>query len=69
MKLSAAQKKLLHTLLVGFVTGALTYIAALAAGGPLPGIRAVLVGVGVAGVSRVAGVLLAKIETEPPKGA
>jgi hypothetical protein len=66
MSLSAGQKKVLHTVLVGFMTGGLTYISALAAGGKLPGIRAILVGVAVAGISRVAGLLLAKIETQPP---
>lgn len=66
MTLSAPQKKVWHTILVGFATGALSYVAALATGGPLPGIRAILVGVLVAGISRVAGVLLARVETQPP---
>jgi hypothetical protein len=64
--LSAGQKKLLHTALVGFATGALAYISSWIVGAPLPGWRVMLIAVLVAGFSRAAGALLAKIETQPP---
>jgi len=64
MKLSAAQKKLLHTAIGG----------ASAAGGYLlvnllplkPDLKVPLLGLCVAAIIRAAGALLARVETQPP---
>lgn len=66
MTLSTGQKKWLHTGIVGFATGVMAYVSGLIVGNPLPEWRVLLIAVLVAGFSRAAGALLAKVETEPP---
>jgi hypothetical protein len=71
MTLSANQKKWLHAILMGFITGALTAAQVVLATGFTS--KAALVGAAAGilggGVARVAGVILARIEqpaTPPP---
>jgi hypothetical protein len=68
MMVSKSGSQWLHTALIGFCTGALSYLSAIVVGAPLPGIRALVVAVLVSGFSRMAGALLAKINTpaNPP---
>jgi len=69
MTLTPAAKKLAHLAIVGFLSGALAYISALAVGAPFPGWRALLLGVLMSGVTRASGSILAKIETKEPESA
>jgi len=64
MKLSAAQKKLLHTVIGGVgAAGGYVLVNAL----PLkPDLKIPLLGMCVAAIIRVAGALLAKVDTQPP---
>jgi VIT1/CCC1 family predicted Fe2+/Mn2+ transporter len=68
MKLSPKAKKVWQLALVGFATGALAYISGLVVGAPFPGWRALVLGILTAGVTRMSGALLAKIDTDrtPP---
>jgi len=62
--LSPAAKKFWHLAIVGFMSGALAYISSLAVGAPFPGWRALGLGILMAGVTRMSGSLLAKVETD-----
>jgi len=63
--LSKPGSQWLHTALTGFCTGVLSYLSALVVGAPLPVPRALIVALLVSGFSRMAGALLAKINTPP----
>jgi len=52
-----------HTALIGFITGVLSYLSSFLVGAPLPAPRAIVIAVFVAGFSRMAGALLAKVNT------
>jgi VIT1/CCC1 family predicted Fe2+/Mn2+ transporter len=66
VKLSPGAKKVWHLALVGFATGALAYISGLVVGAPFPGWRALVLGILTAGITRMSGALLAKVETVRP---
>jgi hypothetical protein len=62
MKLSRTEKKTSHTLVAG-LAGGLAYVAGALGAGHFPGWKALLVGFACAAVSRIAGSLLARIDT------
>jgi hypothetical protein len=66
MTLTPLAKRNIHAAIVGFASGALTYLAAALAGGTVPGVRALLTGIVMGGGSRLAGVILAAINTTEP---
>lgn len=63
MTLSPTTKKNLHSLAVAAITGGLTYLTGAFASGQLPGLKALGMGVAVGAGGRVAGWLLARVET------
>ena len=63
MTLSKPTTQWLHTALVGFITGVLTYLSAFIVGAPIPAARAFVVAILVSGFARMAGALLAKVNT------
>jgi len=65
MKLSASGLKLWHAALVGFATGALAYLSGLVTGTSVPGVKAFVLGLLIAGISRGAGYVLAATNAEP----
>jgi hypothetical protein len=67
MTLSSGQKKIVHMAVLGFATGILAYLSALIVGAPLPGVRALVLSLLVAGVSRAAGAVLGGLETKEPE--
>ena len=69
MELSPRFKKNAHSVVMGFVTGGLSYLSGAIVSAPTVGWRAIAVGVVTAGASRLVGSLLAAIQTsgdEPP---
>lgn len=69
MKLSRSQKKLWHSVIVGFATGALTSLQFALTSGltEKKAVIAALFGAIVAGFARVAGAVIAWIETADPE--
>jgi hypothetical protein len=63
MTISKTVAPWLHTALVGFCTGVLAYLSAFVVGAPLPGVRATVIALLVAGCSKAAGALVGKINT------
>jgi hypothetical protein len=66
MTISKPASQWLHTALIGFCTGVLSFLSSFIVGAPLPAPRAIVLSVLVAGMSRMAGALLAKIQTPSP---
>ena len=65
MKLTPAQKKLLHTVIGGVgAAGGYVLVSSLTIG---PDLKVPLIALCVGAIIRSAGALLAKIDTEPPK--
>ena len=69
MRLSRSQKKLWHSVLIGFATGALTTLQIALTSGltERKAIIAAVIGAVAAGLARAIGALLAWIETTDPK--
>ena len=63
MTVSKPVSQWLHTALIGFITGVLSYVSSFLVGAPMPAPRAVLLAILVAGFARMAGALLAKLNT------
>lgn len=63
MTLSKPVSRWLHTAVVGFITGVLAYTSSIIVGAPIPGWRALILALVTSGTSRMAGALLAKIQT------
>lgn len=62
MSLSPVSKKLLHTLVAG-IAGGLAYLVGALSAGVFPGLKVLAVGFLCAAVARIAGYVLARIDT------
>lgn len=65
MTLSPTTKKVLHSAAVAVLSGGLSYLSGALAGGTIPKLNALAIGVLAAAGSRLAGWALAAIETSP----